>query len=343
MDLIRFSFDNFYDLIKHPIFYVTRKDPEIAHNLFVSFSQILSAVGLEKFVLDNKVNRKKQSFDISNAAGFNKNADISPTVLKYLGFDRVVIGTVTKDAWEGNPRPRIIRYSKTKSLVNWMGLPGIGAEKVAKRLSNYGNHEVPITINLMATPNKKEEQILRDLEGTIIALRDNHYVDRFELNISCLNVCNHTRDEYKKQLVNMLQTMESFLHPHQNLYLKISPDLNEREIEDTLEIISHYRVNGFTLTNTTTNHKKEFILKSPKKGGASGNAVYDDSLRVQKKFHEKLKYTDKEIIACGGINSIPKVKERLSFGAKEIQIFTPIIFSGPKLLRKFKEYKAFLN
>ena len=69
-------------------------------------------------------------------AGLNKNAEIPPSTMKYLGFDRVVIGTVTNDKWKGNPKPRIARYPSTESLVNWMGLPGEGAEKIVERLLN---------------------------------------------------------------------------------------------------------------------------------------------------------------------------------------------------------------
>ena len=84
---------------------------------------------------------------ISNAAGFNKNADIAPSVLEALGFNRVVIGTVTHDKWKGNPRPRMKRFPKTNSLVNWMGLPGHGSKRVAERLYDYDNQSVPLTIN----------------------------------------------------------------------------------------------------------------------------------------------------------------------------------------------------
>ena len=163
MDIFRKSFDAFYDIIKPIVFSLTKTDPEKAHELFIGFCRTLHAFKLEGLVLDNSANRLNPGFKISNAAGFNKNGEISPSVLKYLGFDRVVIGTVTYDEWKGNSRPRIRRYHKTESLVNWMGLPGIGAREIAEILYNYGNHRVPLTINLMSTPGKKGDDLLRDL------------------------------------------------------------------------------------------------------------------------------------------------------------------------------------
>ena len=46
-------------------------------------------------------------------------------------------------------------------MVNWMGLPGIGAKKIAEKLIAQQHclrcSSVPITINLMSTPQKQGE------------------------------------------------------------------------------------------------------------------------------------------------------------------------------------------
>tara|TARA_Y100000310_G_scaffold340429_1_gene436179 strand:- start:961 stop:1992 length:1032 start_codon:yes stop_codon:yes gene_type:complete len=343
MNLARETFDYLYDVTRPLIFELTEKDPGTAHDWFVGFSQFLHFTGLEKFVLDNKSNQRNSGFKISNAAGLNKNGNIPPTFLKHLGFDRVVVGTVTGDSYEGNPRPNIERYPETESLVNWLGLPGIGAEKVAQQLNIYGNYGVPLTINLMSTPGKEGDAILRDLEKTILALRDVYDVDRWELNISCPNT--HTkngeidaRKEYKKQLGDMIGMVSFCSHDDQDLYLKVSPDLTESDIESIISVSSKF-IDGFTATNTTTHHNKKYIPKSPGKGGGSGDAVYEDALRVQRLFHEKIKGTNLKLIAVGGISSVERLKERMSLGAEEVQIFTPLIFSGPRLLREFRNYK----
>lgn len=154
MNFLREAFDSFYDTIQPIVFSRTNHDPEKAHELFIWFCRILYKTKLEKLVLDNDTNKSNPSFEISDAAGFNKNGDIPPSVLHYLGFDRAVIGTVTADYWKGNPRPRCVRFPKTESMVNWQGLPGIGAEAVAEKLATY-SHTIPLTINFMATPKKK--------------------------------------------------------------------------------------------------------------------------------------------------------------------------------------------
>ncbi len=343
MEILRKSFDAFYDAIKPAVFWATKKDPEKAHELFVNFCRFLHTLKLERIVLNNPSNKKSHEFKISNAAGFNKNGEIHPNVLKYLGFDRAVIGTVTYDEWKGNPRPRTKRFPETESLVNWMGLPGIGADRVAETVYFYGKHSMPLTVNIMATPGKQGDELLRDLKDTVDELKYLRNIDRFELNVSCPNT--HldgkidARNHYQSQLSQMLYVVFKSKHDYQSCDVKVSPDLDEAGIEQTVEVLSHYPARAVVTANTSTNHLPEFIPDSPGKGGASGNAVYPASLRTQTKFYDEIhkRNLPLELVACGGINSLKRAAERLAAGAEEIQIYTPLIFKGTKILREFRE------
>ncbi|MDO8563537.1 MAG: hypothetical protein Q7R87_00855, partial [Nanoarchaeota archaeon] len=292
-------------------------------------------------------NRLNPGFELSNAAGFNKDGNIPPTFLKALGFDRVVVGTVTGDPWQGNPRPRIIRYSNTDSMVNWMGLPGVGAKAVAENLERYSDHHIPITINLMSTPGKTGNDLLEDLRETLLRTKYLHGVDRYELNISCPNTHSTTgkgdsRAEYQNQLARMLE-MVNAAKSKQEVYLKVSPDLDKDSIKEIVRIAQEYKVIGFTTTNTTTQHKPNYIHHKPNpegKGGASGNAVYDLSYATQQAFRDAINVGGYQLnlIACGGINSSERVKLRtICEKVNGVQIFTPLIFKGPSLLRELRK------
>lgn len=342
MNIPRRILEESYFLVKPFIFSATKEDPEIAHKKLIEYSNYFHKKGFDKFLFNCSANKKYSGLEISNAAGFNKNGEFDPLFLKYLGFERVVVGTVTNDSWPGRLPPRIKRYPNTNSLVNWMGLPGEGSEEIAKTLWNYGNFDIPLTINLMSTPQKDKEELIKDLEGTIFDTRYIPKVDRFELNISCPNTHSKnrktdSRKEYQENLGEMLSAVEELLLPHQELYIKVSPDLNTKGVEDILSTIKNHNVKGIVTTNTTTNHNPKYIPLSPGEGGASGDAVYQSSLEVQKMFNE-LKDDNLKIIACGGIDSVERLEERLKNGATEIQIYTPLIFQGPKLLRKLKNF-----
>lgn len=348
MDLLRKSFDKFYDVIKPAVFYLTSKDPEVAHELFISSCKLLHLLKLEKIVLDNSANQLNPGFEISNAAGFNKNGEIPPSVLKYLGFDRSVIGTVTYENWDGNPRPRTARYPKTESLINWMGLPGIGAKEIADNLFEYTN-EFPITISVMSTPGKQGDAALIDIESTVLEFRHLSCVDRFQLNTSCPNT--HTelgnldaRKENEKWLKDMLLTVRKSASNYQEVELKVSPDLNEDDVDYHLEVSTGI-VDRFVISNTTQVHDPRFISKSPGKGGASGHSVYERAFEVQKMFHRKIidnSIPEIGITPCGGIDSVLKLRERALYCGLEpikgFEVNTGFIFKGPKLLREFREY-----
>ena len=264
MYLLRLCFDALYTAFKPFVFKTTESDPEKAHKLLTSVFRLLYTTRTDGIVLNNSYNSCVSEIPLSNAAGFNKNGEIPPQTLSSLGFDRVVIGTVTYNQWDGNPRPRIKRYHETESLVNWMGLPGIGAKEVAYNISKYRSHDIPLTINLISTPGKLGNDLLEDLKLTIQETRDVENIDRYELNISCPNTHEDNgnidaRNEYKKHLSSMLGVMTDELKPYQNIYLKVSPDLNENDVEDIVSISSKYGVSGFTVANTTTNHNKIFI------------------------------------------------------------------------------------
>ena len=268
-----------YGRSKEEIFEKTKKDPEGSHGGFIWLARGIHRLRLEKLLLDCPENYLYPEFEISTAAGFNKNGVIPPTFLEYLGFDRVVVGTVTADSWEGNlERPRIWRFPETNSMVNYLGLPGEGAEIVAENLSKYGKHGVSLTVSLMSTPEKTEEAALKDIRKTVRIMRDVYGVDRFQFNGSCPNT-----PEAEDMLGAYLQDIREEAYPYQTIEVKVSPDIDEKEAEKIVTIGTKEGVKGIVTTNTTKDHDPTYIPKSPGKGGASGHAVYDSSFKARER------------------------------------------------------------
>ncbi len=338
MDFLRELIERYYERNRNKIFEKTEEDPENAHEEFVRIARLVTFLGLENLLLNHShlslENRHRNVF-ISNAAGFNKNGEIPPSFLYALGFDRIVIGTVTADSYKGNPRPRIKRFIEEESMVNWMKFPGNGAEKVMERLLCHEEKGIPLTLNIMSTPDKKRDELLDDLSRSILKLRDVPYVDRFEINVSCPNA----RADYSSILKDILSVIRMTQYSHQDIYVKVSPDLDDKGVDETLDVITQFPVAGIVTSNTTIEHYSEYIPETLGGGGASGNAVYKKSLDIQKKFYYRIKdFDDLSIIACGGIDSKQKLDERLEYGAREVQIFTPLIYKGPRLLRELREF-----
>ncbi len=72
------------------------------------------------------------------AAGLDKNADYL-CALESFGFGFIEVGTVTPRAQPGNPKPRLFRYIKTKTIVNHMGFNNAGVNYLIKNIkkTNY--------------------------------------------------------------------------------------------------------------------------------------------------------------------------------------------------------------
>ncbi|MBW1650221.1 MAG: hypothetical protein JRJ44_06015 [Deltaproteobacteria bacterium] len=340
MYIIRKSFELLYDYLKSVIFAVTKNDPEKAHEVFVMFCRALYKAKLDKAFFDYPKNTEFKRFEFSNAAGFNKNAEIPPYVLYYLGFNRAVIGSVTGEPYGGNSRPRCQRYEATQSIVNRLGLPSEGAQKVAQRLLRYEASPIPLTINFAATPTKKWDQITEDLLSTIQIMKNVKKVDRFELNISCPNVSSSA--EYEIEALDEILSSVCDKLEDKKFFLKISPDVDKEYANRIVLSAQKYKIAGFVIANTTKRYVKKYIPQSLWAGGASGKAVYQYSTDTQRLFEniiEKNNFPQK-IIACGGIDSVKKVKERLSSVALGIQIYTPFVFYGPKIIRSIKTEDA---
>jgi dihydroorotate dehydrogenase len=216
-----------------------------------------------------------------------------------------------------------------------MGLPSEGALNIAEHISKYEPSPIPLTINFAATPTKKEGQAIEDLLFTIRIMKNIKEVDRFELNISCPNI---SAAKYEiKALDAILNSICNKLKDKQ-LFLKISPDMDKEYASKLISIGCKYKIAGFVIANTTKRYIKKYIPKFPSSGGASGGAVYRHSTETQRLFENIIEENNlpQKIIACGGIDSVKKAKERLTPKTSGIQIYTPFIFYGPKLIRLIK-------
>ena len=72
---------------------------------------------------------------IGLAAGLDKDAEAYPMRSSALGFGSVEVGTLTAEAQPGNPRPRLLRQTRARALINRMGFNNHGAAAAAAALS----------------------------------------------------------------------------------------------------------------------------------------------------------------------------------------------------------------
>ena len=87
---------------------------------------------------------------IGMAAGFDKDCNVLRSLLN-LGFGFVTGGTITLASRPGNPKPRVIRLTNEKALINSMGFPGRGLEPAITRLQRSQRVKERIFVSIAGT------------------------------------------------------------------------------------------------------------------------------------------------------------------------------------------------
>ena len=158
-------------------------------------------------------------------------------------------------------------------------------------------------------------------------------MDYFTINISSPNTPN-LRDLHSKEYISDL--LASIKHEIEALgftgpiLIKISPDEQLNVLENIIQEVKRFRLDGIIATNSSTirPNKLDKNLQN-EEGGLSGKLIYKLSTDILEKVADK----DLLIIGVGGVFSKEDFKEKISKGAKLVQVYSGFIFKGPSLIK----------
>ena len=265
------------------------------------------------------------------AAGFDKNASFYND-FRNFGFGFIEIGTVTPLAQEGNPKKRIFRLSKDKALINRLGFNNYGIRRIKKNLDKKRN--IIVGANIGKNSFTKNEEAYKDYLKCYNELYP--YADYFAINISSPNT-KGLREFHNKSLLEPLIekiTSLNFRKPNPKpILLKISPDLSFNELDQIIEIVLDYKIDGIIATNTSISREGLISKNKDEAGGVSGKPI-------NKRSNEIISYISKKsnkafpIIGVGGIMSASDAVEKIKSGADLVQLYTGFIYKGPSLIKK---------
>ena len=280
------------------------------------------------------------------AAGFDKHAETF-SIIPDLGFGHMEIGSVSLQAWPGNPSPTLLRLPLDRGLINRPGLNSVGAEVVSARLRS-ARFVVPTALNLVKTADPK-------ITGTE-AIED--YVENFArfysvadyitLNISCPNTAEGQTFEdpaILEPFMKRLRKREAELNTGgaiKPVLLKLSPDLDDKALDNVLEIGTRGSVSGYVIANTTVRREglktSASTLAAFGSGGLSGLPLTKYTPSMVRKVWERTGGA-LPIIAVGGIGCDPTkhpaevVWDYFNMGASLVQLYTGLIYSGPSIVK----------
>jgi dihydroorotate dehydrogenase len=267
------------------------------------------------------------------AAGLDKHAE-AVTAWPRLGAGFVEVGTVTPKPQDGNPRPRLFRLLEDRALINRMGFNSVGADAVASHLRSVGAHAAPIGINVGKNRDTPNESAAADYTRAIAALKP--FADYFVVNVSSPNTAG-LRDLQRPasihDIVRVAMTAATEMAPARPVFVKLSPDLSDTELDETVDAVVAAGADGIVATNTTTSREALRSTRAAESGGLSGaplrHRATDACRRIYRRTAGRI-----PIIGVGGISSAEDAYERIRAGASLVQIYTALIYEGPGVFRR---------
>ncbi len=334
---------NLYPLIRPLLF---RLDPELAHQLTFSALELGGKLGLTRYRPNTSacasINVMGLNFPtpLGLAAGLDKNGE-HIDALAALGFGFLEIGTVTPRPQPGNPKPRLFRLPEARAIINRMGFNNEGVDCLVSNVK-AATFKGVLGINIGKNFDTPIEQAADDY---LIGLQKVYpHASYIAVNISSPNTANlralQQADQIGGLLERLKQAQQQLSEEHGRyvpIAVKIAPDMSEAELEAVGRALLAYEMDGVIATNTTLSRAAvKGLSHADEQGGLSGAPLTQKSTEVVQQLYacvgDRL-----PIIAAGGIMGLADAEAKLAAGAKLIQIYSGLVYRGPKLVEEITE------
>jgi dihydroorotate dehydrogenase len=316
-------------------------DPETAHNLMHALCRPAEIASVSKLlrslfvVEDPKLHVDIAGLPFANpiglAAGFDKNVELVG-LWNALGFGHIELGTVTAQPQPGNPRPRIFRLVRDEALINRMGFPSQGADRIGERLDATRRKLLVLPILGMNIGKSKVTEIDKAVEDYCYSFKRVHqHVDYITVNVSSPNTPGLRELQERGRLLELLRGLQGINSDRKPIFVKLAPDLTFEAIDQVLECCFETDMAGVIATNTTLS-REGLHTRIEETGGLSGRPLFRRSLEVVRFIGSRTK-GKLALIGVGGISRYEDVWAMLAAGADLVQIYTGLVYGGPGFVK----------
>ena len=338
-----------YKTLIKPFFFLFA--PEKAHHLTLTLLHFVLAIpgisslfrkyyAFEDPRLEREVFGLKFKNPVGLAAGFDKDGK-QINSMSSLGFGFIEVGTVTPKPQGGNPQPRLFRLPQDDALINRMGFNNLGLDQLVSQLKKKRPGGIIIGGNIGKNKVTPNETAVEDYKICFEALFP--YVDYFVVNVSSPNTPNLRALQDKEPLQALLSTIQKMNLAKTSpkpVLLKIAPDLTDGQLDDIIDIVATTKIAGVIATNTTIARAPlstdQQTIEKIGNGGLSGQPLKERATEVIRYLKTKTN-GELKIIGVGGIASAADAKEKIEAGADLIQVYSGMVYQGPKLIKEIKK------
>ena len=234
----------------------------------------------------------------------------------------------------GNPKPRLWRLKKSKSLLVYYGLKNDGCEAITKRLRGE-TFKIPIGVSIAKTncvATVETDAGISDYKKAYELFVRENIGNYYTINISCPNAYGGEPFTDAEKLERLLIAIDG-IQNNKPIFLKISPDISHEQLDALIAVTERHRITGFICTNLTKKRDNKHIVDAsvPNIGGMSGRVVRDLSDEMIAYLYKKThgRYI---IIGVGGISHAEDAYKKIRNGASLLQLITGMIFEGPQVI-----------
>jgi dihydroorotate dehydrogenase len=337
-----------YKHVAKPIFFTI--NPETFHNIATSFGETLGEVefirNFTKKLLGKRYPNLKQEISgiefvspMGLAAGYDYEAK-AVNLLGPLGFGFNTVGTITNEPFDGNPKPRLGRLPKSKSIMVNKGFKNRGAVMTYKALKKKKTY-IPMGVSIGQT-NKEYDNLDQAIQDILQAFKifetPGLKLSYYELNISCPNL--HTNISFYKptNLEKLLKEVKK-LKIKKPIFIKMPINESNTNYLKMVDVIVRHGIEGVIVGNLQKDRTNSALVKSEikwKVGNFSG-------LPTQARSNELIKLTYQKfggkliVIGCGGVFSTEDAYRKIRLGANLVQLITGLIYEGPTLVAQINK------
>jgi dihydroorotate dehydrogenase subfamily 2 len=281
---------------------------------------------------------------IGLSAGFDYNADLI-NILPSVGFGFHTIGTLTYDAYEGNPAPMLGRLPKSQSLLVNKGFKNEGVQKVLSHIPPRDGGAIRgVSVGVTNKPYDTYEQMMDNLVEGFRSADVCKEFDYYELNISCPNLRNVkvlterlASPEGLKEALSRLEPL-SLSRP---LFIKMPLEKTETQVQALVDTVVPYSfVKGLILSNLAKDRTNPAFDAEEISHAGTGNF---SGKPLEAKANELLKFVYKTyhnrfiLIGVGGVFSAEDAYKKIRSGATLVQLITGMVYRGPQLIGEINE------
>lgn len=261
------------------------------------------------------------------SAGFDKEGLLTQ-IMPSVGYGFMEVGSVTGTPCPGNPKPRLWRLKKSRSLVVYFGLKSQGSAVVAARLrpQRYG---FPVGISIAKANLPATDSIDAGIEDYLKAAEDLAGIgDYLTINISCPNTSGGEPFVSAENLDRLLAAVVPVIQ--KPIFIKLPADIETARVDAIISVADKHHITGFICTNLTKDRRNPHILdvNVPTHGGISGKVVEEQSNRILRHVRQSVgrRYV---LMGVGGVFTAEDAYRKIRLGASLVQLITGMVFLGP--------------